>query len=88
MSRPDGSLAAPALAAPSVPVAGTHPAHLTKMQVAILQALHSAGRELIAKQIAALAGQANSSRFRTVLRAMLVDGLVERGANGYRLPTP
>ena len=83
MSQLDGSPLPP----PScVPEAETYPAHLTKMQIAILQALHSARRELIAKQIAALAGHANSSRFRTVLRAMLIDGLVERGTDGYRLP--
>jgi hypothetical protein len=75
-------------ASPSVPL-GTHPPGLTKMQAAILQVLQPAqpaGVELIAKQIAARAGYANSSRFRTVLRAMLVDGLVQRGADGYRLP--
>jgi hypothetical protein len=59
---------------------------LTEMQANILQALREAGKELLAKQIAPLAGHKNDGYFRGVLRALLRDGYLERGVNGYRLP--
>jgi hypothetical protein len=58
---------------------------LPAMQANILRALDAAGTELIAKQIAARAGYQYNSRFRAVVRAMTLEGLLERGANGYRL---
>ena len=59
---------------------------LTEMQANILQALRESGKELIGKQIARLAGHKNDGYFRGILRALLRDGYLQRGVNGYRLP--
>jgi hypothetical protein len=73
--------ARPSRVAPAVRRSG-----LTDMQANILQALRETGKELIAKQIAPLAGHKNDGYFRGVLRGLLRDGYLQRGVNGYRLP--
>ena len=60
---------------------------LTPTQADILDALRDSGTELTTKKLAARAGYKPHAHFRRLLRKLLACRLIERGADGYRLPS-